>query len=192
MQSHPEDPGTISATQAFSPSVRVKSRVAKPTSSSMKESSNQTRTHYSGNPHKPTCCCFSATVYMGSQRVDPTWLVLTVTQTGLWWNDMIMIWYDYTEGTFESVDIFVTLVSRSVSEQLCSSHWTDCVIRFVHITKKKQQINQDKSKLMKSKFVKEIFICLFFIMSCNEMLHNGKKFLLSSCVLDFSFTAHAQ
>lgn len=54
MQSHAEDPGSISATQAFSLWARIKSRVAKPTSSSMKESSNRTVPHYSGNTNQQT------------------------------------------------------------------------------------------------------------------------------------------
>lgn len=75
MQSHPEDPGTISATQAFSPSARVKFRVAKPTSSSMKESSNQGRTTQEPPTNQPAAA--SAPQYI--------WDLKELTKLGSFW-----------------------------------------------------------------------------------------------------------
>lgn len=113
MQSHPEDPGSISATQAFSPWARVKSRVAKPTSSSMKEFFDPTVPHYSGNPNN-----LPAASAPQSKTVNQP----VLTQTGLWWNVI-----DYAEGTFDSVDIFITVVSQGVFKYhtgpaVCFSH----------------------------------------------------------------------
>lgn len=83
MQSHLEDPGSISVTQVFSLWAKVKSRVAKPTSSSTRGSSDQKpRLTTQEIPTNQPIAAASALYYGTSQRVDQIWPP-SKTQDGL-------------------------------------------------------------------------------------------------------------